>query len=381
MTDEPELAPEEGAQALFGLIDDIGEAAGAGDLDGLNGILDRMEGIVAATGVEIPGLTDRVAAIKGQGLKAREHFENVDAALWAGDLQRARMLNMSGPELDMAALHGDALALDEAEDISPDLTLDGEEGFGEDAEFDLADFAAGIGVDLDDASIEDDPYADIAEGAPGAIDALIASGADLNAPGGPSQHTPLLAALDAPGRSAGDLKKLIDAGADPMVLHAEGDNAISWAMGYHHPETVTPDGERALIALLVAHGADVNHVIPGQMTALQRAIIQAGPVHVAALLAHGADASVDMFADFEPAKLARATLVMQAAAKPEVLAVMLDHGIDGARRDAHGRAPLDFIRQEAEAARARVNPDDEWTVDHAEALEISLGLLERHLAM
>ena len=109
---------------------------------------------------------------------------------------------------------------------------------------------------------------------PGAIDALIASGADLNAPGGPSQHTPLLAALDAPGRSASDLGKLIDAGADPTRLHAEGDNAISWAMGYHHPETVTPDGERALIALLVAHGADVNHVIPGQMTALQRAIIQ-----------------------------------------------------------------------------------------------------------
>jgi hypothetical protein len=72
---------------------------------------------------------------------------------------------------------------------------------------------------------------------------------------------------------------------------------------------------------------------------------------------------------------------MLAAAKPDVLRVLLEHGVDAARPDALGRNPLDFVRQEAEAARARVDADDEWTVDHAEALEISLGMLERHLSV
>lgn len=382
MTDTRNLTPEDGAKAIFSLMSDIGEATANGDLDGLEAILDRMETIVTRTGVEVPGVTDRIEAIKRQSRRARRHVENTDAALWAGDLERAEMLGFEDPGLDLAALHGAGGATHEPGDLAEaEIAVEPEDDL-DDTGFDLSDFAASIGIEIEGfGAEEEDPYAHIAEGVPGAIKAFIASGADPNAPAGPSRHTPLLAALDAPRRWPGEIAKLIAAGADATVIHAEGDNAISWAMGYRHPETVAPEGERGIIDLLVAHGADVNHTVPGQMTALQRAIIQGGPVHVKALLDHGADPTVDMFENFQPAKLARATLIMQAAAKPEILRVLLDHGVDAARRDALGRAPLDFVREEAEAARARVDIDDEWTVDHAEALEISLGILERHLGV
>ncbi|MDJ1008043.1 MAG: hypothetical protein QNJ13_09500 [Paracoccaceae bacterium] len=380
MADTPQMSPEEGANAIVALIGDIADATVEGDLDRIETILDRMEGIVAETGVEMPGLADRVAAIKGQSVRAKRHFENTDAALWAGDLRRAEVLSTAGPSLDLAALHGETWT---ESAIEADPTIEAEDDLADDADFNLADFAASLGLDptaLAGAD-DDDLYADIAEGAPGAIDALIASGADLNAPSGPAQHTPLLAALDAPGRSADDVAKLIAAGANPRVIHAQGDNAVSWAMGYHHPDTVTPESERALIARLADHGADVNHAIPGQMTAIQRAVLQAGPVQVAALLAAGADQTVDIFEHFVPEKLAGVTLVAFAAPKPDVLRVLLDHGADAARPDARGRRPVDFVRVEAEAAWNRVDPDDGWTIDHAEALEISLGMLERHLGL
>lgn len=383
MTDTPDMSPEEGAQAIVNLIGEIGNAQTIGDLDGMAGVIDRMDDIVAATGVELPGMSERLAAIKGQADRAKRHFENTDAALWAGDLKRAEALMNAGPGLDTAALHGEAFEQDDGDETREfEITFEfGDES--DDDDYDLADFAASLGLDPADLDLidgveEDDPFAEVAQGAPGAIDALIASGADLNTPCGPSRHTALLAALDAPGRSADGISKLISAGADVRVVHEQGDNAVSWAMGYHHPGTVSPETEARLIACLAENGADVNHAIGDQMTVLQRAILQAGAPQVAALLTLGADPSVDMFETFQPEKLAGATLPMLAAAKPDVLRLLLDHGVDPRRPDRFGRDPLGFVRSEAEAARDRVDPDDGWTIDHAEALEISLGMLERH---
>ena len=384
MTDGTNLDPGEGAEAIFALMGDIAEASADGDLSRLEAIIDQMQVIVAETGVEMPAMAQKIAALKGQSSRARVHLENTDAALWAGDLKRAEHLSIAGPGLDFAALN---VAIDESDEMS-DVSFDEDPGAEDaadldaDLDFDLADFAASLGVDLDFDEMNDAPdaYGDLASGQPGALEALIETEADLNRPSGPSRHTALLAALDAPGRSAQTLERLIAAGADPKVIHAEGDNAISWAMGYHHPSTVTEPGEADLIACLVAHGADVNHSVAGQMTALQRGILQAGAPQVAALLAMGADQTVDMASDFHPEMLASATCVMLAAAKPEVLRLLLDFGADANRPDARGRTPIDFVRDQAEAARDRVDVDDEWTVDHAEALEISLGLLERHLA-
>ena len=377
MSDTPELSPQDGANALFSLIGDVTQATEDGDLGRLEDIIDQMQMIAQQTGVEVPGLTDQIERLKHQSHQAKTHFANTDAALWAGDLQRAESLAMSGPPFDAVTLNmvDGAAAPDEGYDEDPGLDASG-------MEFDLADFAEGLGIAFDPEAMVETPdvFADLAAGLPGALDMLIDTDADLNTPSGPSRHTALLAALDAPGRTAQTLERLIVAGADPKVIHAEGDNAISWAMGYHHPETVNERSEADLIACLAAHGADVNHSVAGQITALQRGILQAGAPQVAALLAVGADQTVDMAEEFHPEMLASVNCVMLAAAKPEVLRLLLDYGADAARPDTKGRSTLAFVREQAEAARDRVDLDDDWTVDHAEALEISLGMLERHLA-
>ncbi|MEL7106470.1 MAG: hypothetical protein AAGM21_11150 [Pseudomonadota bacterium] len=376
MSNEPDLSPQEGADALFSLINDVTKATEDGDLGRLEDLIDQMQMIANQTGVDVPGMAGQIERLKRQSRQAKTHFANTDAALWAGDLQRAEHLALSGPPFDLATLNmvDEARSQDAGYDEDPELDAMG-------LTFDLADFAADLGVEFEPGGLIDPPdlFADLAAGLPGALDMLIDTDADLNTPSGPARHTALLAALDAPGRTAQTLERLIAAGADPKVIHAEGDNTISWAMGYHHPETVNEKSEADLIACLVAHGANVNHSVAGQITALQRGILQAGAPQVAALLAVGADQTVDMASDFHPEILASVTTVMLAAAKPDVLRLLLDYGADAARPDATGRIPLDFVKQQAEAARDRVDLDDDWTVDHAEALEISLGILERHL--
>ncbi len=380
MNEPATLSPEEGTQALFSLMSDISEASSEGDLDRLEAIIDQMQVIVAQTGVEMPAMAEKIAGLKGQSQRAKVHIANTDAALWAGDLKRAEHLSIAGPGLDPEALgvaaDDNTAVFDDPFDEDPDLD-------GDALEFDLADFAASLGIDLDLDETdyeEEEHFADLLAGKEGALDALLEKGIDLNKPSGSQRHTALLAALDAPGRNAETLKKLIEAGADPLVIHGQGDNALSWAMGYHHPETVTPESETAVIDCLVENGADPNHSVSGQVTVLQRGILQAGVPHVAALLTHGASHKVDMPTEFLPEMLACATTVMLAAAKPEVLLLLLENGADAVRPDAKGRTAVEFLRLEADAARDRVNIDDEWTVEHAEALEISLGILERHLS-
>lgn len=377
MTDGPNLSVQDGATALFSLMNDITEASVEGDLGRLDHLIDQMQNIAAQTGVDVPGLADQIERLKRQCQQATTHFANTDAALWAGDLERAEALSIAGPPFDGATLNAvDGMKVDATdydEDPEPDAHV---------LEFDLADFAADLGIEFDPDAIVDTPdlFADLAAGLPGAVDVLIDTEADLNTPSGPSRHTALLAALDAPGRTAQTLERLIAAGADAKVVHAEGDNAISWAMGYHHPETVNEKSEADVITCLAAHGANVNHRVAGTITALHRGILQAGAPQVAALLAVGADQTIDMPPDFQPDMLALATCPMLAAAKPDVLRLLLDFGADATRPDAKGRTAVDFVRQQAEAARDRVDLEDDWTVDHAEALEISLGMLERHLA-
>lgn len=387
MTERNGLGPTEGINAITTLMEDVAKASAAGDLPRLETIIDELQLIASDAGVQTPSIVQKIETLKGQTATAKRHFENTDAALWVGDLERAETLTARGPAIDIAALD-----IVTAEDATGDLydydgapVDDDDDDMPGDEEFDLADFASAIGIDLDfevDETFEDtnDAFAAIAAGDPNAIEDVIAADHDLNTPSGPSQHTALLAALDAPGRTAAQIKRLVEAGADPRVVHGQGDNALSWAMGYHHPDTVTPESEVELITYLADAGANANHSVGGQLTVLQRGILQSGAAQVGALLTAGADHTVDMAPEFAPELLACATTVMLAAAKPEVLQLLLDHGADAKSPDALGRTPLDFVRSEADAARNRVDIDDEWTVDHAEALEISLGILERHLA-
>ena len=362
------LSPEEGLQGINDLLHQVVESAGEGNLKGMDDILDRMGDIVSATGVDIPGLDDRLAMLKGQTSTAQHHIENTDAAMWVGDLARAQALNTGGVSLDHSALLADL------EIVTDDI----DEEYEEEEEMDastLAEFLAGMGLEEPDPDeVLPDLYADIAAGTPGAIDAFVQSGEDPNLPRGEDQHTALLAALDAPGRNVEEIGKLLGAGANANVIHAYGDNALSWAAGYHHPDTVTAKSETALMVRLAAEGVDPNHVTEaGNWTVLHRAIIQGDAARVAAMLAAGADPTSPVLAEFMPEKLAHFTCAMLAAPKPDALQVLIDHGVDPKAPDGLGRTPADVIGAEAEAARARASEDDPWTIAHAEALETSLA--------
>ena len=330
------MSPEEGARALGEIMGDVATATGETDFVGLGQVMDRMEAIVEATGIEVPEFTEKLALLRDSTSDAMMRFDESDAALWTGDLDRSKRL-----------MEADGIPFPEEDD---------------------------------DGSVPD-LYADIAKGVPGAVIAFLETEADPNLPSGASQHTALLAALDAPGRNVEDVALLIAAGADPGEIHAEGDDALSWAMGYHHPGTVSAESEAEVIGLLARNGGDPNHVVNDFWVTLHRAIIQAGAPQVAALLEAGADVTAPAFEQFHPEKLAHATPVMLAAPKPDVVRVLLDHGADPRTPDALGRAPLDFVREEAAAARVRAEGGDPWTVAHAEALGASQQLLERYLTI
>jgi|GEM_PF-2842328 len=377
----PKLSPEEGMDKVQDLIMSLAGKGAENSLAGMDDILTALGQVVEDTGVDLPGIDEKLAAMRSTTSSTQAYIENLDAAMWVGDLDRARALNESGPpETDLTAFAGATLDLDgidwDEEEEEDDEDFEFEFDFTNDDLFD--DLPA---IPEAPAQILPDLYADIAQGASGAIDAFIASGEDPNTPRGEAQHTALLAALDAPNRRADEIAKLIAAGADPKVLHYGGDNALSWAAGYHHPETVTAETEIELWTLLASHGVDPNHWTDVQnWSVLHRAIIQGDGNRVAAALAAGADASPPIPLRFLPEKLAGLTALMVAAPKPDVVTRLLAHGADPAKPDAQGRTPLAFFRAEAAAARARVTPEDPWTVSHAEALDRSTTLLEQALA-
>lgn len=376
-TPKPKMSPKEGQDAIFDLVTNFVQPDGPPGLDKVDDILEQLGQIVSATGIEVPGFDAQNSAIREGSANAQRHSENTAAALWTGDLQRFDELIQSGPEMDLEAMGVPVGSLDEDGDEVDDLEFDAVIDLHQmPDETDLADLNF-------DAPEPDgtDIYADIAEGKPGALAAFLKSGLDPNLTSGASRHTALLAALDAPGRRVEHIWALVDAGADATAIHDEGDNALSWAMGYHHPDTVTRESEIQLMAYLVSSGADPNHVANGFWIVLHRAIVQGGANQVAAILAAGADVAPHVFADFHPEKLAHATPVMLAAPKPEVLRSLLDHGANAEEHDSLGRAPINFVENESIAARARSRDDDPWTIAHAEALETSLQILRDHLGL
>lgn len=364
-----EMTPEDGQNAMYDLIQGIVGATEKQDLAGLETIISKMGDIVDATGINVPGLGAQQAALTQASLNARHHTENTQAALWVGDLERADALLLQGPEMKLDAMGVTVADKDYDDDEDAEMSEEDLQAFFAETGMD--------GTDFEDPSPEWlDLYEQIALGTQGAIEDFVQSGADPNLPSGLSRHTALLAALDAPGRRVENIALLIAAGADVTALHIDGDNALSWAMGYHHLGTVSLDSEAALMAFLKEHGADVNHEPSGYWTVLHRAIIQGGAAQVAAILPLGADTGKCLPEVFEPPKLANATPVMLAAPKPDVLQLLLGAGADPSMPDATGRLPLDFIEQEASAARSRAN--DDWTISHAEALETSLRIVREH---
>lgn len=378
---DPDDLPAEALQRLNALMERIVEISQGNDLAAMDEALADLQRITEETGVEIPGLADRIRVLRGGTSATHDYLANIDAALWVGDLPRVRALNAAGPPAT-EAMSDIGLALDgiewEEEDWDDEASANEDDEEEEMFELDLDDLFADLPpIPETPAEILPDLYADIAEGVPGALSAFLISGEDPNLPRGEAQHTALLAALDAPGRRADQIEALIAAGADPKVIHFQGDNALSWAAGYHHPETVSAETEIALMTLLASHGVDPDHWTEVQnWNVLHRAIIQGDGNRVAGILAAGADAAPRIPDRFLPEKLAGLTPLMVAVPKPDVVQRLLDHGCDPAEPDAQGRTPLAFTREEAAQARRRATPDDPWTQAHAESIERSLALLQ-----
>lgn len=365
---EPKLTPKDGVDAVMNLIPGLMDATAGNDLKGIDGIMDQLGHIAGAAGLDMTDIGRQLNDLKGESAKAQQHFENSDAALWAGDTARWKALNEKGPQLDYAKLGSFH------EDYAPDAdALDSAPA----TEEELAALYAEAGLDpaLLHQEILPDRYADIAEGTPGAVAAFIATQQDPNVFTGDSQHNALLAALDAPARNAVDLQALIAAGANPCVIHPTGDTALSWAMGYRHLDTVTAESEMQLVALLVSAGVDVNHQLPDFGSPFRRALIEGEANQVAAMLAAGADPHANLPMDFPVAVLAGVTPLVAAAPKPAVIALLLAHGVDPKALCADGQTSAAFISQHADAADARADPNDPWTISHAQALRKSLDLL------
>jgi hypothetical protein len=307
-------------------------------------------------------LFDHLAALRLEMETDATLDEDIDLALWAGDFDRIHQLEES-----RGNLYPDALDLADLDTTDP---WDQGDATGMPAEFDLPP----------------DPFRDLAKGVPGALDALLASGGNLNLPGGLEQRSALCAALQAPGRSVQTLQRLIAAGADPRLVPDEGEDILAWAIPYDHYATVTPDSEARLFDLLVALGGDPDGFVMGYGCCLTAAIIVAGPPQVAALLRAGAATDVTAPFDFNIPDLAGCTPLMLAAPKPEVLRLLIDHGLLPTEGEADGETALDFILAKADLALERARSTrDPWHARFADALgksrEIILDWVRGQLAL
>lgn len=318
------------------LLDDMSLAMNAGDLDGFDATLTALRHQAAHDTTLNADFFAHLAEMRAELVSSIAIAADVQAALWVGDMKRVEQLEQ------------------------PD------EGEDEDDDPDLEDYFAAT-----------DLYADLASGAPGAVDALLASGIDLHNLSGDEDRPALFAAVEAPGRTAETVQRLLDAGADAGHVLDDGSSVLSWALMYDHYDTVTPDSEKTLFDLLIAQGAEANGHSDDFGTNLIAAIILGGVPQVAALLQAGADLAVTAPDDFQLPDLAGATPLMLAAPKPDVVRLLLDHGANPTERDAGGRTPREVIHDAALQARARVK--DDWSLAHADALDQSLALIRAAL--
>lgn len=324
--------------ALDQVLDDLSFAMNDGDLDLFDQLHAKLHGLALGNPALDADFFAHIDELRAELAGSIAIADDVQAALWAGDMKRVQ-------------------ALEEA-NLPPTGTPEDDD-------------------DLEDYFTETDPFADLAEGKPGAVDALLASGIALETLGGPEERPALFAAVEAPGRNAATIQRLLDAGADAGEVLDDGSSILSWALMYDHYDSVTPDSEKALFDLLITHGAEPNGHSDDFGTNLIAAIIMGGVPQVAALLQAGADIAVKAPDDFQLQDLSGATPLMLAAPKPDLVRLLLAHGASPTERDEDGRTPREVIHDAVIAARARVK--DDWSRAHAEALEHSLALIRAAL--
>ena len=129
--DQKKISPIEGRDALMGLIDDLVQSSVKQDTQGMDNVLSGLGDLVRATGIDVPGIHDDLKALSGEVGKIQLYNDNIDAAMWAGDYERAKTLTEAGIPLEYDNIPGfnapmdDDFTEDEAhtEDLAEDLSL------------------------------------------------------------------------------------------------------------------------------------------------------------------------------------------------------------------------------------------------------------------
>ncbi len=332
---KPKAAPKQSPAEV--LMSRLTGAMLDGDLQAFDAAYEDLTELIGVDPSIDPDILHDLDAMRGEMVETEAAQVEIDAALWSGNLERAEALE--------AVLYDDIDDDDGPEDGVIDLTVD--------------------------------PYADLAAGKPGAVDALLAAGADLNAPLGPDPRPALFAALEAPNRSPEVIERLIRAGADPLaIIEEDGTTAMVWALMAKDMADFDSASEGRMFDLLLRHGADPDEGCGDFGSVLNRAIVLGLPAHVTSLLEAGAGISTVAPFDFAVYDLAHAPALVLAAPKPDVVTLLLEAGADPLSLGTFDQTPLDFVTAAAADARARQTADDPWTQAHAAALTQSASLLQ-----
>ena len=332
---KPKAAPKQSPVDL--LMSRLTGAMLDSDLQAFDAAYEDLAELIGVDPSIDPDILHDLDAMRGEMVENEAAHAEIDAALWSGDLERAEALE--------AMLYDD---------------IDDDEG-PEDGVIDLTP----------------DPYADLAAGRPGAVEALLASGADLNAELGPDPRPALFAALEAPNRTPEIVERLIAAGADPLAMIDDDDMSVmGWALLSRNMRGFDPASEGRLFEVLLRHGADPDEGCGDFGSILNRAIVLGLHSQVRVLLRAGAGTDVVAPYDFAIADLAHAPALVLAAPKPAVVSLLLEAGADPLSLGTFDQTPLDFVTAAAADARARQTADDPWTQAHAAALTQSASLLQ-----
>jgi ankyrin repeat protein len=332
---KPKAAPKQSPAEV--LMSRLTGAMLDGDLQAFDAAYEDLTELIGVDPSIDPDILHDLDAMRGEMVETEAAQAEIDAALWSGNLERAEALE--------AVLYDDIDDDEGPEDGVIDLTVD--------------------------------PYADLAAGKPGAVEALLAARADLNAPLGPDPRPALFAALEAPNRSPETVERLIRAGADPLaIIEEDGTTAMVWALMAKDMADFDSDSEGRLFDLLLRHGADPDEGCGDFGSVLNRAIVLGLPAHVTALLEAGAGISTVAPYDFAVYDLAHAPALVLAGPKPDVVTLLLEAGADPLSLGTFDQTPLDFVTAAAADARARQTADDPWTQAHATALTQSASLLQ-----
>lgn len=287
------------AKGISDIIGDIAETAARGaqnpiargaqnPMAEMAGPVRDMEELLATLSETDPGAAERLAPMLEQATAMNGMMEKIVAAEAAGDTEA------------MLALSQDFAAVADVPGYEPET----------DPEYNA----------LSDALDGDDDAA---------VAAVLDGLGNLNRHLGLYDQTPLGMALSAPGRTAARVGLFLDRGARAEFATSEGYTPLHNIGDYmwtgDTPDTA--DELAAIVTALVTAGAEIEARTHWGWTPLVRAAVEGSALEMRALLAASADPNA-WVGEEGPCVTGGKSLLMLAAAEPEKVALLLDHGAD-----------------------------------------------------